>query len=110
MMLKKGVCLFTILSILASCASSGGLEYISYFDKPFPKTEADIIVIYSSRLKLPEKFYEIGVIKNTIGHTENEIEKLAKSKGADALIRDGENYVLIKYINKKEKKNEKGII
>ncbi|GJQ42657.1 MAG: hypothetical protein D8M26_13490 [Ignavibacteriae bacterium] len=69
------------------------------FDKTFYEaTDPSIINIYNTRLDLPRKYLEIGSIKFEGDVDYVALKKLASSKGADALLLDGNNYILLKFI------------
>jgi len=69
------------------------------FDKSlYNATDPSSIDIYTSRLSLPSKYSEIGSIKFEGAVDTDALKKLAASKGAEALLLDGNNYILLKFL------------
>lgn len=91
--------LFIFLFIL-SCSSSKPFKMdLIIFDKTFYEaTDPSIINVYNTRLDLPRKYLEIGSIKYEGDVDYEALKKLASSKGADALLLDGNNFILLKFI------------
>lgn len=112
---------FKILSVLLfaftliSCSVSKPVipptyNLIKFDSKDYSPTNADEIIIYSARIDIPQKYLEIGTIKFTGKVDMNEIKELAAKNGADALLKEGNNYLLLFFSEKKEgKKDDKTI-
>src|SRR3989304_7994535 len=93
-----------------SCSSSVPKTGLIIFDDSYYQpTNPSSIHIYHSRLELPNKYKELGSIKFEGEVDLNKIIDLTASKGADALLLDGNNYILIKFIEVKGQKDEKDI-
>lgn len=89
-----------LLLLLSSCSSSKPFKMdLIIFDKTlYQATDPSSINIYNSRLDLPNKYLEIGSIKFEGDVDTEALKKLAASKGAEALLLDGNNYILLKFI------------
>ena len=69
-----------------------------YDSQEYEETNIDDIIIVSSRLEIPGKFFEIGVIKSTKETDMGFIKETAAKKGADIIIVEGNlNYTLARY-------------
>ncbi len=106
--------IFSLLIFLSflylSCATTGTyLNYISFNNQTYPPQNPANLVFYKSRIELPEKYIEIGTIKFEGQPKPIEIKKLAAEKGAMALIKEGNNYILFIF-PKKEKGQTDGKI
>lgn len=92
---------FSIVSCLTfiSCTHkiSPELKYISFDKVNYSTTIPNEIKIFKSRFELPEKFYEIGAIKFRGEPDMQSILEMAAKHGGMALIKEGNNYVLIRY-------------
>lgn len=103
----KPFLLIIFLIIIASC--SPPLPFttnIIMFDKEvYASTHSADIKVFYSRLDIPSKYVEIGTIKFTGEPIIEDIKRLASEKGADAVIKDANNFILIKY--KTEQQEEK---
>lgn len=76
------------------------------FDKEiYNPTNPIDIKVYTTRLDIPNKYFEIGTIKFQGSPDMEIIKKSAADKGADAVIRDANNFILIKYKTEKQKEN-----
>ena len=101
----KRISLFISVILLNFCTPPvSTLSVIMFDNNPYPSTNAQDILVYVSRLELPLKFIEIGTIKFDYPPFIEEVKTLAATKGADALIKDHKNYILIKYKKEKEEK------
>ena len=102
--------LFLFLLLFAGCATTYEVPKttVIMFDKQkYEPTNPKNIVIYDSRLKITEKYFEIGAIKYQGNVPGNDIKRIASGQGANAVILEGNNYILIRfYKSKKEKKND----
>jgi len=94
---------------LISCSVSKPIippayDLIKFDSKDYSPTNADEIIIYSSRINIPQKYVEIGTIKFTGEVDVNKIKQLAATNGADALLKEGNNYILIFFSKKGREK------
>ncbi len=100
---------------LISCSASKPVippsyDLIKFDSKNYSPTDANEIIIYSTRIDIPQKYIEIGTIK-----FEGEIEiikvkEMAAQNGANALLKEGNNYILLFFSEQKEgKKDDKTI-
>ena|SRR4030066_211255 len=100
---------------LISCSVSESFIPTSYdlikFDsKNYPPTNVEEIIIYSERIDIPQQYIEIGTIKFTGKVDINKIKELASQNGANALLKEGNNYILLFFSEQREgKKDEKTI-
>jgi hypothetical protein len=99
--------LLSLLLISIGCSSADicNPEFVSYYDKEFVSENVDIS-IFNSRLELPDKFIEIGVIKRASICSIDVVTKIASEHGAHALIKDGDNFTLIRFLNNEEEKHD----
>lgn len=107
-------CLVTI-SIFSffSCSqkeviSNVSLSVIKFDNHTYPKTDPEKIIIYSSRKDIPRKYSEIGTIKFERDTKIEFVKQLAGENGAEAILSEGNNYILIIFqeIKKEEEQNE----
>ena len=94
------ILVFVFLSfIVFTCSPTPFTTDVIMFDnKIYSTTNPSKIEIYYSRLDIPNKYYEIGTIKFTGDPVFQKIKEIGASKGADALIKDVENFIFIKFI------------
>lgn len=115
-MKKKSISLILItllLLIFPSCsqrtiATNTPLSVIKFDNHTYPKTDPLKIKLYTSRKDIPEKYIEIGTIKFERNAKIEDVKQLAGDSGADAIILEGNNYILIIFqeIKKEEEQNE----
>ncbi|MDP2302803.1 MAG: hypothetical protein Q8N03_10325 [Ignavibacteria bacterium] len=86
------------------------MTLIIFNDSYFEPTNHLNLKIYSSRIELPHKYIEIGTMKYEGQINLDELKKRSASRGADGLILDGNNYILIKFIEIKEQNDAHEII
>jgi len=85
-------------------------DLIKFDSKNYSPTYANEIIIYSARIDIPEKYVEIGTIKFEGEVDITKIKELAAQNGADALLKEGNNYILLFFSEKREgKKDDKTI-
>lgn len=75
------------------------LKYINFDNATYSSTVPNDIKVYNSRYELPEKFIEIGTIKFKGEPELQSVLELAAKHGAMALIKEANNYVLIRFQN-----------
>ena len=103
------VLLFTFS--LISCSPSKpfippSYDLIKFDSKEYSPTNADEIIVYSARINIPQKYVEIGTIKFTGEVDMNKIKEIAAQNGADALLKEGNNYILLFFSEQKEGKKD----
>ena len=77
-------------------------DLIKFDSKNYSPTNPAEIIIYSARIDIPQKYVEIGTIKFT-GEVEiQQLKDLASKNGANALLKEGNNYILLFFSEKKE--------
>ena len=92
------------LLIACSSAKETFTTTVIMFDKEvYEPTHSVDIKVFSSRLDIPNKYVELGTIKFTGEPIIDQIKQLASDKGADAVIRDANNFILIKYKTEQQK-------
>lgn len=102
-MFKQILLIFYFLSLTFSCSPPPFTTDIIMFDKEiYTPTIAGDIKVFNSRLDIPEKYLEIGTIKFQGIPIIDKIQQLAAEKGADAVIKDANNFILIKYKTEKQ--------
>lgn len=99
-----------LLIIFTQCASSPKLiRYVNFGDKSFPSTETNKVRIYTNRLEIGREYVEIGVILVQGNVKINKVLELAGSKGADGIVKDGNNYVTIIFVESNNEGNDEKI-
>lgn len=81
-------------------------DLIKFDSKNYSPTDANEIIIYSSRIDIPQKYVEIGTIKFEGEVDITKIKELAAKSGANALLREGNNYILLFFSEQKEGKKD----
>lgn len=106
-MYKQFLLIIYFLLFIISCSPPPFTTDIIMFDKEiYNPTNPKDIEVYTSRLNIPNKYFEIGTIKYQGEPIMETIKQSAASKGADALIKDANNFILIKYkIDQQEEKS-----
>jgi hypothetical protein len=106
-MLKQFLLIIYFLLILLSCTPHPpfATDVIMFEKEIYSSTNPDDIEVYTSRLDIPNKYFEIGTIKYQGVPIMEKIKSTAASKGADAVIKDANNFVLIKYKLEQEKED-----
>ena len=97
------------LILSTSCSSVPFSANVIMFDKEvYAPTNPNNLEIYETRLAIPHKYFDIGTIKYEGSPNITRIKELGAQKGADALLKDGKNFILIIYQTREEEKsNEK---
>jgi len=105
------ILLFAFTFISCSVATKTTTPYLIKFDnKNYIPTRVSEIIIYSSRIDIPQKYIEIGTIKFEGEVDILQIKDMAAKNGASALLKEGNNYILLFYTDqKKGKENDKTI-
>lgn len=90
---------------LISCSASKPVipstyDLIKFDSKIYPPTYSDEIIIYTARINIPQKYMEIGTIKFGGKVDMNKIKELAAKNGADALLKEGNNFILLFFTDK----------
>lgn len=102
-MSKLKFVIFFYLAFLISCSSTNEAlktDVIMFNKENYPPTIYNQLVIYKSRLDIPQKCDDIGVIKYQGEPNIDEIKYLSASKGADAILQNGSEFILIKFQKK----------
>ena len=95
----------SLILIISGCSNTTPSTNIIMFDNHYyAPTRSLELKIYDSRLEIPKKYYEIGTIKYEGMVSEQEIKNIAAEKGAMAIVKDDNNYVLIRYYTDKMEK------
>jgi hypothetical protein len=103
--INRSILIIASIFLLSYCSSPPFTTDIIMFDKEFyAPTIANDIKVFNSRLDIPNKYSEIGTIKFQGTPIIERIKELASTKGADAVIKDSNNFILIKYQTKEEVK------
>ncbi|MFC1527545.1 hypothetical protein ACFL5D_02215 [Candidatus Neomarinimicrobiota bacterium] len=91
---------FIVFILISSCTPPTKLTYISFGEEKVI-IESTVVVQYETRLEIKSKFKELGVII-VEGMNEPNIDDiglLASEKGADGILKEGKNYILIKIMD-----------
>ena len=102
-MSKLKVFIIFYLTFLISCSSTNETSktnVIMFNKENYPPTIYNQLVIYKSRLDIPQKCEDIGIIKYQGNLNIDEIKYLSASKGADAILQEGNEFILIKFQKK----------
>jgi hypothetical protein len=95
------------LLLLASCAPSRTyLIFVPFSSTAHPEVNLDVVREYKSRLDLPGRYEEIGVIKLEGKFSKQDVFATAAKNGADAIIYEANNAVLFRLIEKSPKEKE----
>lgn len=108
-MIKQFLLIIYFLLFVLSCSPPPFTTDIIMFDKEtYAPTNAADIKVYNSRLDIPNKYLEIGTIKFQGEPIMEVVKQSAALKGADAVIKDANNFILIKFKteHQEEKSNE----
>ena len=98
--------IYLIFSQSCTPPETNPIRYVSFGQNSFNKTKFEDIKIFKNRLNIKSKYDEIGVFiinDNTI--TLSQIKKEASKYGANALLFEGKNVVLIRLGDIKKQKN-----
>ncbi len=99
-MSKLKIFIFFYLTFLISCSSTNETlktDVIMFNKGSYPPTIYNQLVIYKSRFDIPKQCDDIGVIKYQGNLNIDEIKYLSASKGADAILQEGNEFILIKF-------------
>jgi hypothetical protein len=97
---------------MPSCRStrpSSSIQFVPFTGESYPPIPLVEVVIYPTRLQLPGKYEELGIVKfegsrQTVGEA---IRRVAAEKGANAIVFEGDNAVLLRLREKpKEMHND----
>ena len=102
-MSKLKVFIIFYLTFLISCSSTNETSktnVIMFNKENYPPTIYNQLVIYKSRLDIPQKCDDIGIIRYQGEPNIDEIKYLSASKGADAILQEGNEFILIKFQKK----------
>ena len=95
------ILLLAFLPLLNSCYKPPPvpveLKYINFDKNTYPPNFPAYVKIYNSRYELPDKFFEIGAIKFKGEPSMNSVLKMAAQHGAMGIIKEGNNYILIRF-------------
>jgi len=101
------IILFATIFLSCSVATKTTDPYLIKFDDnnyiPTPVSE---IIIYSTRIEIPQKYIEIGTVKYEGEVDITKIKEIAAQNGANALLLEGNNYILIYFTEQKEGKKD----
>ncbi len=104
--LYKIVVVAILYSVIACSSATSQLTLIRFSADKYEKIPIDKVQLYNNRAELPYKFVEIGTIKYSSGAIMEKVKQIAGDEGADAIIREGNNYILIKFIDKPKEKSD----
>lgn len=105
----------TLLLLQVGCRTKivedTGFLYVNLLGMSFNPTQEKLIEIFTDRKAITKKYYEIGILKSNIERTDLIIKNAAAKYGAEAVIKDGLNYIIIRYSldEKKEAQEWKSI-
>ena len=86
----------------SNITTTNEINIILFDKKKYDKTKPTQITVYNRKLDIPVRFKEIGVIKAIRKIEIEELKKIAADRGADALLKESSNYIMIRFIDKKE--------
>jgi hypothetical protein len=88
-----------LITILFGCAELPPMQtqYIIYNNQNYSPTLPEEIKVFAQRLELPKKYIEIGIFKISGTIDKTQLKVLASKKGANAIILEANNCVLIRY-------------
>ena len=103
--MKNALLPLLLLFILAGCVpQKQSIQFVKYGSETYEKTTPGEIDIVKQRIDITYKYVEIGVFK-VVGNIDREkIKQEAASYGANAILFETNNVVLIKYLNYEKEK------
>ncbi len=112
LMTKTFIAVTLTALFLNGCVSSHPVvgppyQYVPFSGKELHATNAKDIQIYHSRLELPGPFEEIGVIKLEGPLSNDEMKAVAAIHGADGIVLEGMNALLIELTQKPKEDGRK---
>jgi hypothetical protein len=87
--------LIIILSILMISCTTPSIRYVDFGSEPFPEIRVDQIVIYKNLLDINGIYVEVGVVIVNGDIALDDIFLVASQHGANGVIKDGKNYLLL---------------
>ncbi|MBT4401984.1 MAG: hypothetical protein HN757_09430 [Calditrichaeota bacterium] len=88
--------MLAVLGLTLICCTPT-IMFIPFDSNEYSEVNSDEVEVYNNRLEIGTKYDEIGVLKIK-GTIDNDIVKVrAGIHGADGVVRDGKNFILIKY-------------
>jgi len=103
--------LVIILSgLLYGCANTSvkdsAFQYVPLGEKKFDKTQVEEIKVFKDRSQIKDKYFEIGIIKTVGDPNTDKITIEAAVRGAHAIIKNGNDYIIIRYYGVEDKKKD----
>ena len=100
------ILLFASTLISCSVVTSVAPHLIKFDNNNYPATNANSIVIYAARIDIPRKYLEIGTIKFEGEVDIPKVKEIASKNGANALLKEGNNYILLFFSDQEEGKKD----
>jgi PBP1b-binding outer membrane lipoprotein LpoB len=104
------IILFIIQFLVGCVPPAPSLHFIPYTNEEFQPTEVDKIEVFNRRLDLPKNYIQFGVIKFEGEVDRNRLKEYAAARGANAILFETNNVILIRYTREEENKDEKDSI
>jgi len=90
----RNLIVLLLFGLLYGCTNS--MAFIPFDAKMYTEVNSKEIELYNNRLEIGSKYEEIGILKIK-GHIDIQaIKERAGSHGADGIVKDQNNYILIK--------------
>ena len=106
-LISSKVIILILVFLLSACAFNNSISFFPFDAIDYDMVDADNVNVYNNRLEIGNKFEEIGILKVKGYPGIESIKEQAASHGADGIVRDGKNYILVK-IKIPVKKDEGG--
>ena len=106
-LISSKLIILTLVFLLSACAFNNSISFFPFDAIDYDMVDADNVNVYNNRLEIGNKFEEIGILKVKGYPGIESIKEQAASHGADGIVRDGKNYILVK-IQFPVKKDEGG--
>lgn len=113
MIVKKQNKLFLVIilaGLIYGCANTSvrdfAFQYVPLVEDKFDKTQEEEIEVFKNRSQIKDKYFEIGIIKTVGKPNIDKITIEAAVKGAHAIIKNGNDYIIIRYYGAEDKKKD----
>ena len=88
--------ILVVLGVTLTCCTPT-IMFIPFDSNEYSEVNSDEIEIYNNRLEIGSKYDEIGILKVKGKINPDIVRAHAGKHGAEAVVKDGKNYILIKY-------------
>jgi hypothetical protein len=104
MTLRKAISLILIFS-LSSCAHNASVLFMPFDSNDYGIVEPENVKVFNNRLEIGNKYKEVGILKVKGFVDIQTIKERAGFHGANGIVKDGKNYILVKIVYQKKVKD-----